>query len=137
MIGIDRKVCRDILKTTKDYSVSILFDPALGGYCRWNMRHPEKIDLKSSVPVCEVPGALQRLEKMDLIHKIQGIASGGVIFCITPELLHSKSFWFDRVTKKFLAGFVSGVFVGITANILTPHVIALAVRLFELIRSLL
>ena len=137
MISIDRKVCRDLLKITTDYNVSLFFDPDLGGYCMWHMHRPDNVEFVSSVPVTEVPGSLQRLEKRNMIKKIQGSMNGAIIFQITPELLHAKAFWWDRVSKRFIGGFVTGVVVGIAANLLTPFIQQAFSKLFELIHNLL
>lgn len=121
MVSIDRKVCRDILKLTRQYDSAILFDPDLEGYSLLDYVAPSKADVLSSVPVSEVPGSLRRLIDRGMIEKQQGISGGGMIFNITPELLHAKAFWWDRFTKCFWGGFVSGVAVGITANLLTGY----------------
>lgn len=136
MISIDRKVSRDILKTTKQYDQSILFDPSLGGFAIWRMSHPDKADQVCSVPVSEVPGALQRLADRGMINKIQGTWSGGMIFRITPELLHAKAFWWDRFSKKFWGGFVMGVITALTANLLTGPAQSMLSALFQWLQSL-
>ena len=133
MIAIDRKVCRDILKMTTDYNVSVFFGPALGGYSTWHLHYPENVELVSSVPIAEVPGALQRLEDRNLIKKIQGSMNGGVIFRITPELLHAKAFWWDRFTKKTIGGFVIGVLIGLSVNLLTGPIQSLISELLQLL----
>lgn len=118
MISIDRKVSRDILKVTKDYNVKILFDPALGGFSIWHMSHPDKVECVPSVSIAEVPGALERLEERGMIKKTQGIWGGGMIFHITPELLHAKAFWWDRFSKKFWGGFVAGVVASVASGLI-------------------
>lgn len=118
MISIDRKICRDILKVTTDYNTSVLFDPAIGGYAVWHMSHPETASVTSSVPVNEVPGALRRLEALEMVKKVQGAMNGAVIFRITPELLHAKAFWWDRFTKTYVAGFISGVLITVASGLL-------------------
>ena len=118
MISIDRKVCKDILKVTKDYNVSIMFSPDIEGYAVWHMHHPEKANQLSSVPVSEVLGALDRLSEKKLIKKIQGSLGGGMVFRITPELLHYESFWWDRVSKTYVAGFASGVLTTVCGGLL-------------------
>ncbi len=118
MISIDRKVCHDVLRVTNDYNASVLFDPAIGGYAIWHMSHPETASVISSVPINEVPGALRRLEKQEMIKKIQGAMNGAVVFRITPELLHAKTFWWDRFTKTYVAGFISGVLITVASGLL-------------------
>ena len=121
MISIDRKVCKDILKVTKDYKDQVFFSPDLGGYAIWHMCHPEKAELESSVPVSEVSGSLARLVERKMIRKIQGSYNGGTIFRINPELLHAKAFWFDRVTKTYVGGFVSGVLSTLLGGLLLHY----------------
>lgn len=118
MISIDRKVIRDILKVTKDYNVKILFDPALGGFAPWNMSHPDKAERAPSVPISEVSGALKRLEECGMIQKVQGTWNGGMVFRITPELLHAKAFWWDRFSKKFWGGFATGIVASVIAGLI-------------------
>lgn len=108
MVSIDRTVCRDILKMTTDYDVRVLFDPNAGGYSIWKGSYPEHAFLSSSVPISEVPGALSRLERDSRIKTFQKAYGGLWIFLITPELLHAKAFWWDRFSKTYLAGFISG-----------------------------
>ena len=137
MISIDRKVCKDILKITKDYNVSVIFAPELGGYAKWHMYLPEKAERISSVRVDEVPEALNRLVERKFIRKINGSMSGAMVFRIMPELLHAKAFWFDRFSKKFWVGLVSGIVIGLIANLLTGPVQLLLSKLFQLLQSLL
>lgn len=137
MIRLDKKVCHDILKITSAYNELILYDPALNGYCHWDGSHPEKPDLASSLSVSETRSSLLRLETSGLIKRIQGISGGGIIFHITAELLHRKAFWIDRTAKPFIAGFVSGIAVGVFANLLTPYISAVIARIAELLRSLI
>lgn len=118
MISIDRKVSRDILKITTQYNDSILFDPTIGGFCKWRGTHPDKAEQIASVPVSEIPGALRRPEERGMIKKIQGLMGDGMIFRITPELLHAKAFWWDRFTKTYVAGFVSGVLTTVVSGLL-------------------
>ncbi len=126
MIRIDRKVTRDILRLTKSYDASIIFDPSIGGYAFWHMKRPEKVEMASSVPVHEVAGSLKRLIDRGMIEKIQGAWNGAVIFRINPELVHAKAFWFDRVTKKFIGGVVTGACATAAGDII-----------FHVIRSLI
>ena len=109
MIRIDRKVCRDILSITSNYSDWILYDPVLNGYCFWDGSHPERASVESSVVTQETRYALQRIENAGLIKRMQGIHGGGLIFHIAPELLHRKAFFFDAITRRFLWGFIAGV----------------------------
>lgn len=118
MISIDRKVSRDILSVTKDYNVKILFDPALGGFAVWHMSHPDKANRVPSVPITEVSGALERMEERGMIKKIQGTWGGSMIFCITPELLHAKAFWWDRFSKKFWGGFAAGIAASVASGLI-------------------
>lgn len=122
MIRYDRKTCKDILKLTDKYDDLVIFDPDIGGYCNFDSDNQEEAEVKPSIPVSEVTGALHRLEERGMIKKISGTWSGGMVFSITPELLHAKAFWWDRFSKRFLGGFVSGLVVGITANLLTGYV---------------
>ena len=125
MIRIDRKTCRDILSLTKSYNVDLFFSPDHGGYSYWHSSHPKSIDKTPSINVKEVPDSLSRLAKQGLIKKIQGIMGGGMIFRITPELLHYKAFWFDRFTKKFFGGFVSGIAVTVIADLIIRFIASL------------
>ena len=109
MISIDRKVCRDILAVTSNYSDWILYDPALNGYCFWDGTHPERPSFVSSVVTQETQSALLRIEDAGLIKRMKGITGGGLIFHITAELLHRKAFFFDAITRRFLWGFIAGV----------------------------
>ena len=136
MILIDRKVCRDILKTTTDYDDLILFDPELSGYSMWGYTSPEQAKVISSVPVSEVPGSLSRLITRGMIRKFQGISGGGMVFCITPELLHAKAFWWDRFTKRFWGGYALGVITALTANLLTGPAQSMLSKAFQWLSSL-
>ena len=122
MIRIDRKVCRDILRITNRYDVDLFFDPDFGGFSIWHGTHPDRPEFIPSVPLHEVAGSLNRLLERGMIKKIVGSWSGGMIFQITPELLHAKAFWFDRVTKKYLAGFISGVATSVVAGLIIHFV---------------
>lgn len=133
MIRIDRRVCRDILKVSKDYDKSILFATELGGFSVWHGSRPDRVDVMSSVNVSEVPGSLERLIDRGLINKIQSLSGGGMIFTITPELLHAKAFWWDRFTKVFWGGFVIGVVTGLLANLLTAPAQSLISELLRLL----
>ena len=118
MISIDRKTIKDILKVTESYDESIFFHPNIGGFCIWPGYFPDQASVKPSSDICEIPGSLNRLVDAKLIIKIQGAYDNGMIFRITPELLHSKAFWFDRVSKKFLGGFLTGVAAAVVADLL-------------------
>lgn len=118
MISLDRKLCKDILRFTSDYNASVIFDPALGGFAHWHMSHPDAVEMVSSIPANEVSGSLARLEQRSMVRIIQRSAGGSVIFRITPELLHAKSFWWDRFTKTYLAGFISGVLTAVVGGLL-------------------
>ena len=126
MIKIDRKVCRDILKLTHDYDKSLFFSPSLGGFSFWHNSPPEKPEIKSSAPLSEIYESLLRLEERGLIHIIQKSWNKDVIFRITPELLHYKAFWFDRFTRTYVAGFISGVLTALLSGLL----IEIFLRLF-------
>ena len=126
MIRIDRKVTHDILKLTKSYDSSIIFDPAIDGYAFWRAKRPESAKVKSSVPNHEVAGSLNRLVDRGMIDKVQSSWSGAIVFRITPELVHAKAFWFDRVTKKFIGGVVTGACATAAGDII-----------FHVIRSLI
>lgn len=118
MINMDRKTCRDILRLTSSYDACLFFDPVLGGYAFWHGACPETIDKQPSIKADEVAGSLSRLVEAGLIKKIQGSMNGGMIFRVTPELRHYKAFWFDRFTKTYLAGFISGVGVSVISGLL-------------------
>lgn len=133
MIRIDRYVCRDILKVTRDYQTQIVFAPDLGGFGVWIGCRPNREEVIPTVNVSEVPGSLERLIDRGLINKIQGLSGGGMIFTITPELLHAKAFWWDRFTKVFWGGFVIGVVTGLLANLLTAPVQSLISELLRLL----
>lgn len=125
MIAIDRKVCKDILKLTKDYNTSVIFAPDINGYAIWHKYHPEKADQPSSVPAHEVKDSLVRLSDRKMILKIQGSMSGAVVFRITPELLHAKAFWWDRFSKTYVAGFISGVASSVAGGLILQLLIRL------------
>lgn len=133
MIRFDRKLCRDILRITTDYNTSIIFDPAVGGFALWHLHHPDRAEVIPSIPLSEVPASLSRLEERSMIQTIQRSMNGAVIFRIRPELLHAKAFCWDRFTKKFWGGFVSGILVGLIANLLTAPVQSLLSALFRLL----
>lgn len=136
MIRIDRKTCRDIQNLAKSYDENLFFSPDLGGYCHWHYSHPEKAEKAPSINLDEVPGSLSRLVDSGLIKKIQGSMNGGMIFRITPELRHYKAFWFDRFSKKFTVGFVSGILVGVCANLATPYIKEAIEKVYMLLLSL-
>lgn len=125
MIRIDRKTCRDILRVTKRYDNKVFFHPDISGYCLWSGAHPKHASVVSSVPVSEVFGSLNRLNDQKLIEKQMGVMGNGMIFCITPELLHYKAFWFDRFTRTFLAGFLSGIATSVVAGLVLHFLIKL------------
>ena len=118
MIRIDRKTCKDILKVTKSYDDDIFFHPSIGGFCIWTGSHPDHASVKSSSDIDEIPGSLNRLVDSKLIIKQIGTMDKGMIFHITPELLHYKAFWFDRISRKFATGFLAGVASAVAADII-------------------
>lgn len=117
MIRIDHKVCRDILRITNRYDVSIIYDAGLEGFAIWSGCRPENV-VVPSVPTDDVPGALQRLSDRGVIKKLQGLSGGGMIFRVTPQLRHAKAFWFDQFTKTYFGGFVSGVLATVVGGII-------------------
>ena len=116
MIKIDRKTCRDILRVTTSYKEWINFSHKDGGYSLNSNSAP--VVISASIPLKEVSGSLLRLEASGLIKKISDVWGDDMIFVITPELLHYKAFWFDRFTKTYLAGFISGVGVSVISGLL-------------------
>lgn len=137
MISIDRKMSRFILSITKQYSDRIIFDPNAGGFYFWTGIRSDQPVIFPPFDILETEASLARLEQASLINIIQRIMGGGMIFCITPELLHYRSFWFDRFSKKFMAGFVSGVVVSITANLLTAPIRSGLCMLYRLLLRLI
>lgn len=125
MIRFDRKTCRDILKVTKNYNTSVFFHPNIGGYCVWTGSVPDQASVLPSIPLKEVPGSLNRLIEYGLITKRIGAMDNGMVFRITPELLHYKSFWWDRFSRKYIAGFISGVFTSVVAGLILHFVVKL------------
>ena len=116
MINMDRKTCRDILRVTTSYKDWICFSHEDGGYSLSS--NSDSLVISSSIPLKEVSGSLLRLEASGLIKKISDVWGDDMIFVITPELLHYKAFWFDRLTKTYLAGFISGVGVSVISGLL-------------------
>lgn len=115
MIRIDRKVCRDILKLTNSYDDQIIYDPDLKGFALWSGSFPGQVSTPSVEPA-EILGSLNRLCENKFLVMQTGVHRGGMIFSITPELRHRNAFWFDRVSKTYAGGFVSGVLTSVVAG---------------------
>lgn len=111
MIRIDRKLSKAILKISDSYDSEFFYDIDENGIF-FN-------DKLYSVPIdkSEIKGSLVRL--IDAGYLIPSNNAWCTIeFSISPELKHAKAFWFDRITKRFIYGFISGVLTSISAALL-------------------
>ncbi|WP_281522850.1 hypothetical protein [Mogibacterium timidum] len=111
MIRIDRKLSNAILKISDSYDSEFFYDIDENGIF-FN-------DKLYSVPIdkSEIKGSLVRL--IDAGYLIPAANSWCTVeFSISPELKHAKAFWFDRVSKRFIYGFISGVLTSVTAMLL-------------------
>lgn len=125
MIRIDRKTYKDILKVTRRYDVPVFFHPDINGFSIWRSVQPDHTDVISSVPIDEVPDALNRLADLDWIEKEIGVSGNGMIFHITPKLLHHKAFWLDRFSHTYIGGFISGVATSVIAGLILHFLVKL------------
>lgn len=126
MISIDRKARHDILEVTKNYDDDIFFHPNIDGFCIWTGAHPDRASVKPSISCSEVPGVLNRFKQSGLIDEVIGVDGHGMIFRITPELLHYKAFWWDKSGRPFILGFISGI----AATVISGLILHFVVKLF-------
>jgi hypothetical protein len=111
MIRIDRKLSKAILKISDSYDSEFFYD-----IDKSEILFNDKL---YSVPIdkAEIKASLDRLINAGyLIPSVNSWCTVG--FSISPELKHAKAFWFDRVTKRFIYGFISGVVTSVTAALL-------------------
>lgn len=137
MLRIDRKVAKSLLKLTRKYSDEIFYSSEKTGFILVHIAADPETSVPFPIPKDEISASLKRLEKANLITVNTRVWGDDLYFSITPELLHYKAFWFDRFSHRFIGGFVTGVIVGISANLLTPFFSAGIARLVELLQSLL
>lgn len=110
MIGMDRKIVKTILEISDSYDSAFSYHGDDGIYF-------DKKLYKLPVPPSEIKPALLRL--IELGYLKQTLRPYGVtVFSITPELKHARAFWFDRVTKRFLGGFVTGVTTAVATGLI-------------------
>lgn len=63
----------------------------------------------------EIPGSIDRLVNSGYLVNTVNVWGGDHLVQITPKLRHWLAFWLDAFTKKFWAGFFSGVAASLIA----------------------
>lgn len=124
MIIVDWKVARAALKLTKSYKDEIFY--ASGGVSLMLVA-PSGPPVKSAVVSAspeDIPPAITRLAEKNFF-KIIIKTEDEVYFSIQPELRHWFAFWFDRVSKRYIAGFISGVITTVVSGLIVHYLTGL------------
>ena len=124
MITADRKIVSAVLKLTDNYhdEMAIGHDPSSLLLLRGHREIVKSVPL--SIPTEDADEAVQRLVSADLL-RIKSKWYGGYSFCMTSRLKHRHAFWWDSFSKKYIAGFISGVATTVVAGLILHFVTGL------------
>ena len=117
MIKYDRKIISAVLKLTDNYhdELTIGYNPSSLLLIRNISEVINRVPLDISEDDAEE--SVGRLIDAGLL-RVGRKWLGGFSFCMTSRLKHRHAFWWDSFSKKYIAGFVSGVLVTVAAGVL-------------------
>ena len=112
MIEYDRKMKKAALKLTDKYNDLIMLADDGSHLLLMSADMKTIKSVPTHVPPEEAPSSIKRLCDAGLFlkHKIYMGSHG---FSITPLLKHQFAFWFDEFSKRFLCGYIAGLFSGV------------------------
>lgn len=124
MIRSDRKIISAVLKLTDNYhdEMAIGHDPSSLLLVK-KLRTVIKC-VPLSISEEDADESVKRLVDAGLL-RVKTQWSGGYSFCMTSRLKHRYAFWWDSFSKKYIAGFVSGVITTVAAGVLAHFITGL------------
>ena len=133
MISIDKKVAKAARKLADTYKTLLVYEPGTNKISVAYSFNDYGQSVFVSVPVEDIPRAIFRLSDSGYIHIKHNVDGGTLYFSIEPKLKHRFAFWFDSFSKRYIAGFISGVAVTLTADLLITPIRSLFSALFQLL----
>lgn len=118
MIRIDKQVAKAALKLTHNYNDEIHYHPGDNRFELVKRVNDEIRSVKLKPDIQDIAPSIHRLIASGHFKKTAPIW-GEYYFSITPVLLHRFAFLRDDFTKKFWAGFFSGVATTIGTLLIT------------------
>lgn len=136
MIKTDRKVVAAVLKLTNNYhdELAIAHEPT--SIVLLNGHHKVVKDVRLNISAEDADESVKRLIDYGLL-RIGSKGYGWYSFYMTSRMKYRHAFWWDSFSKRFIAGFVSGVAVGISVNLLTGPIRSGFSQLLQLLSRLL
>ena len=121
MIRTDRKIIAAVLKLANSYH-----DEMVLGHDPCSLLLVQNISdvvkqVTLSVSKDDAEESVKRLIDSGLL-RIETKWMGGYSFCMTSLLKHRHAFWWDSFSKKYIAGFISGVATTVAAGVIAHFI---------------
>ena len=121
MIKNDRVIISAVLKLTDNYH-----DELTLGYNPSSLLLIKNIhDVQKAIPLRiseeDAEESVNRLIKEGFLRTATKW-NGGFSFCMTSRLKYRHAFWWDSFTKRYIAGFISGVAVTVVADLIVHFI---------------
>lgn len=117
MIKTDRKVVAAVLKLTNNYhdELAIGHDPT--SIVLMNGLHEVIKSVRLKISAEDADESVKRLIDRGLL-RIGSKGYGWYSFYMTSRLKHRHAFWWDSFSKRYIAGFISGVVTTVVSGLI-------------------